>query len=152
MNNATSRFWNKVRKTDTCWLWSGYIKNSGYAQFTVNSKNVYVHRFSYELHKGIIPKGLEIDHLCSVRNCVNPEHLEAVNHKTNSSRARNAMREKSTCKNGHQFTEENTYLYQGHRHCKKCKEENYARYCRLHREEKNAYLREWRRSRALVVI
>lgn len=81
------------------------------------------HRFAYELHKGPIPKGLEIDHLCRNTLCVNPNHLEAVTHRENVRRgtsptARNAM--KSECKRGHPLDEKNTYLDGTGRKCKKC--------------------------------
>jgi len=59
---------------DSHWLWTGPIMANGYGKV----KNVLAHRASYELHVGPIPEGLEIDHLCRVRNCINPEHLEPV--------------------------------------------------------------------------
>jgi hypothetical protein len=75
-----------------CWIWTSALNGQGYGHlgWSENGKQVTrgAHRFSYELHKGQIPTGLTIDHLCYVRNCVKPEHLEAVTHEENLSRAR----------------------------------------------------------------
>lgn len=77
------RFWEKVGKTDTCWVWMGAKTNAGYgkiSRFSVHRHNTFVlvHRLSYEMHKGVIPDGLVLDHLCRNHACVNPNHLEAV--------------------------------------------------------------------------
>src|ERR1035437_5379402 len=80
-------FFSKVQKTETCWLWTG-CKVRGYGQVTIFYKRFYAHRLSFEAAKGKIPEGLEIDHLCHVKNCVNPDHLEAVTPKSNMKRRR----------------------------------------------------------------
>lgn len=80
---AAERFWAKVRKTATCWLWRGATNKSGYGNFWDGERNVSAHRFAF----GEVPEGLEIDHLCSVRNCVNPDHMEAVTHAENVRRS-----------------------------------------------------------------
>ena len=81
------RFWRKVKKTDTCWLWTGTLSNLGYGQFYPSGKPMLAHRYSFEHFKGPVPEDLELDHLCSTRNCVNPEHLEPVTHQENCLRA-----------------------------------------------------------------
>lgn len=69
------RFWARVDKTDNCWLWIGSKVHNGYGRIWSNGKTLLAHRFSYELHKGPIPKGLCVLHHCDVRNCVRPDHL-----------------------------------------------------------------------------
>lgn len=65
-----------------CWLWTGSLSNDGYSFFQGRSG----HRLAYETHRAEIPEGLVIDHLCRVRRCVNPEHLEPVSHQENVAR------------------------------------------------------------------
>lgn len=77
--NPENLFWSYVNKTNSCWLWTGTV-HLGYGKFKPEKRNLAAHRFSYELHKGIIPEGLEINHKCRVKSCVNPEHLEALTH------------------------------------------------------------------------
>lgn len=73
------RFWMKVNKTSTCWLWTAATQQKGYGIFGVGTgRTTPAHRYSYELHVGPIPEGMQIDHLCRVRSCVNPAHLEVV--------------------------------------------------------------------------
>lgn len=69
------RFWEKVDKTGECWLWQGYISHNGYGRFAPSDTIYQAHRLAYEWCVGPIPEGIQIDHICHVRNCVNPEHL-----------------------------------------------------------------------------
>lgn len=123
--HSIERFLAKIEFTPTCWLWTAG-KSSGYGTFVApGRRQVKAHRVSYELSIGPIPDTFVVDHLCRVRNCVNPEHLEAVNEKTNILRgvgfsAVNAVKE--TCAHGHLFDEENTRHRRGRpgRTCRAC--------------------------------
>lgn len=74
----SERFWSKVRVTHECWLWIAGLDHYGYGQFHLDRKVVKAHRLAYELVIGPIPVGLDIDHVCRVRRCVNPWHMELV--------------------------------------------------------------------------
>ena len=76
--DAVAYFWTKVNKTKTCWLWKGTIMLNGYGQFKTRNQRHLAHRFAYNAVRGAIPDGLQLDHLCRVRACVNPDHLEPV--------------------------------------------------------------------------
>lgn len=90
-----------------CWLWEGATTDHGYPLLSVaRSKNKLAHRVSYELHKEKIPQGMEVDHLCRVRCCVNPEHLEAVTPAENHFRAR-----KKFCSKGHALSGDNLRVW-----------------------------------------
>jgi len=99
-----------------CWLWDGYVKPNGYASMYVNESGTkeYAHRISYELYNGEIPEGKIIDHLCRVRSCVNPNHLEVVTHAINSQRSPimgNPQKKYAThCIRGHLLSGENLYI------------------------------------------
>ena len=78
-----NNFWSKVNKTDTCWLWTGYTNVKGYGTFNLNGKPVLAHRLSKMLSGSFPLDNQECDHLCRIRNCVRPSHLEWVDHKEN---------------------------------------------------------------------
>lgn len=129
----------KVREAESgCWEWFHYIESSGYAKLWVDRRAVMAHRFSYEFHIGPIPDGLEIDHLCRVRHCVNPWHLEPVTTAENIRRMV-AHREpyqhrRDACPNGHPYDDENTIHTATGRACAICKADANRAYYERNRE------------------
>ncbi|MBM0235909.1 hypothetical protein JNW88_00205 [Micromonospora sp. ATA32] len=139
------KLFDRIRKTDACWEWTGTVNGEGYGSFTLytpGGKGEHrathaAHRLVYTELVGPIPDGLTLDHLCHNvdsgcaggrqcrhRRCVNPEHLEPVAFEVNVSRglgptADNAR--KTRCVSGHEFTPENTYVRpEGGRECREC--------------------------------
>lgn len=86
MESIAQRFLRHVNKTSDCWYWTGYIGRHGYGSFRLDGKRINAHRASYILFKGVPPEGHEIDHLCRIRKCVRPDHLEAVTRQENRQR------------------------------------------------------------------
>jgi len=127
------RFWVKVDKTDGCWLWTGCMTKpagkNGYGQIRLDGRMQVAHRIAYELLVGPIPDGLDLDHLCRTRLCVNPAHLEPVtpyeNLRRGESPAARHMR-KTHCNRGHELAGDNLCIVNGgkSRRCKRCKRDN----------------------------
>lgn len=110
------------RSLDTpCWVCS-YTGPRGYTTIKVAGKTQIAHRFAYEELVGPIPKGLDLDHLCRVRNCVNPAHLEPVTRRVNLSRGMGQSAvacRTGLCKRGHSLA--NAYVRpNGRRDCREC--------------------------------
>lgn len=116
-----------------CWLWRGSITGTGYGTIYLPRPvgqpfGARAHRFSYEQFVGPIPDGLELDHLCRVRHCVNPQHLEPVTRHENIVRGigprltilRQAGVYRTHCRRGHELAGRNVYAYGGKRQCAVC--------------------------------
>ncbi len=132
------RFLSKFNKLGNgCWIWNGSFNNQEYSCFHIKRNGTWVkilaHRYSYELIRGPVPPGMELDHLCRDTRCINPDHLEAVTHQKNTERGEAGTYKRTTsktyCIHGHQYSEENTYINKhGFRSCKACRKLAYARY------------------------
>ena len=110
------RFLSHVKIIDSgCWEWQGRISNKGYAHFFWDKSTKNAHRFSYKQYVGPLTKGLQIDHLCRNKTCVNPSHLEQVTQQVNISRI--PRHTKTHCKKGHEYTPENSYFYKETKRC-----------------------------------
>lgn len=123
---AAERFLKHVKPgPDGCLLWTG-AKIKGYGHFMADGKFMLAHRWNYELHKGPIPEGLVLDHLCRTPACVNPDHLEAVSQRENIMRgtgysARHARL--THCPKDHPYDETNTNFTKWGRICRTCRKD-----------------------------
>lgn len=125
-----TRFWNRVDKTAGCWLWKGSKTRTGYGNLQIEAgKWDYAHRVSYRLAHGEIPPGRVIDHLCRVRNCVNPDHLEAVTQAVNVQRGARSYSFNGRCTSGkHDMSAPDSWRAIGSgRTCRTCDRESQAR-------------------------
>lgn len=121
--------WVEIDPETECWIWTG-AASSGYGRMTVDGRTRLSHVVSYEALVGPIPPGLELDHLCRVRRCANPDHLEPVTRRENTLRgdsiaARFAAR--SSCAHGHPYDEANTRTSPRGRECRACGREKMRR-------------------------
>lgn len=115
-----------VIQENGCWDWVGTVNPSGYGAWPIKKgESAAAHRILYKRAKGVIPLGLQLDHLCRNRKCVNPDHLEPVTCRMNILRgqgyaAQNAR--KVECGRGHPFTPENTItdIKRNERRCRIC--------------------------------
>lgn len=123
-----AKFWPLVNKRGPvpsfrrdlgrCWIWNGGIYE-GYGRIAFMSGRWFAHRAAYIATKGNIPKGLELDHLCRVKHCVNPDHLEAVTHQENVRRGKSSQ-VKLHCINGHERKAETLTFDDGCWRCSLC--------------------------------
>lgn len=139
IERAPQRFMQKVDKTSAgCWEWTAARSSSGYGQFGPGGRGsqALAHRWAYEFFVGPIPDGLELDHLCRNRACVNPEHLEPVTHRVNALRGYSPKILSyltGRCRQGHP---RDGLSRGGRRYCRECERTN--RHARLQRKKKVA--------------
>lgn len=124
------RFWGMVTPTGFCWEWRGSLRD-GYGKINVagsrGGRIATAHRVAYEMLIGPIPEGMQIDHLCRNRACVNPDHLEPVSAQENM--ARGAWARRNKCRKGHLLTGDNVRIRpDGARACRACDRISQARY------------------------
>lgn len=136
---AAERLWARVDRDGPvpqyrpdlgpCWLWGGAPCPNGYGKLVGDAgPMIGVHRLAYELLVGPIPEGLQLDHLCRVRTCVNPAHLEPVTGAENTRRAKLTYVPVAACLRGHPYDDANTYLDKtGARRCRRCARERATR-------------------------
>lgn len=110
-----------------CWLWTASDNGRGYGRIRHKGRTVQAHRLIYEFVKGEIPHGLELDHTCRVKCCVNPDHLDPIDHRENVRRgaagATTAKRQraKTHCPRGHEYSGYNLIVRaNGARQCREC--------------------------------
>ncbi len=127
MDFSEETFWSRVNKNgpNGCWLWESYVGSNGYGKFTTTYWSRGAHRVAYELSIGPIPEGLQIDHLCRIRHCVNPAHMETVTSRENTMRGEGPSAiaaRKTHCPKDHPYDAQNTGYRRGGRSrvCKEC--------------------------------
>ena len=128
-SSTDERFWSKVDASGDCWLWSAGRVKAGYGCYSVwlgEGKVVahYAHRYAYRNLVGEVPNGLDLDHLCRNRLCVNPDHLEPVSRRENLRRSGATHVGTKHCPKGHPYDEANTYVFvrKGQGPCRRCRE------------------------------
>jgi len=122
------RLLKKVEVDDRgCWRWQASTNSAGYGQTFAWKVGWLAHRLAYTVMVGAIPDGWEVDHRCRVRDCINPEHLEAVTQEENKRRQGAAV---THCPKRHEYTPENTFISKrgGGRRCRECDRANSRRF------------------------
>ena len=129
------RFWSKVDKGASCWLWTGTKDRKGYGKFWLGDRKESAHRTSWRLSGRDLDPALTLDHICRNASCVNPDHLDMVTMRENLRRGLNSaaiFARRDSCIRGHEYTDENTAwsTYDNRppwRRCRACHREDYYR-------------------------
>lgn len=136
--SVPDRFWEKVNMVGPvpehrpdlgpCWIWTGAHAKRGYGLFWHSGRMRWAYRWLYLTVVGVVPEGLELDHVCRTPACVRPDHLEPVTHAENMRRGSTAT--KTHCAQGHEFTESNTYRAPSgrRRDCRTCMRDRVLRH------------------------
>lgn len=131
IKDLPERFRRKVEVApDGCWLWTGAQRHNGYGHLWTPDGFMAAHRFAYQALSGPIPADAELDHLCRVRRCVNPDHLEPVARGENVRRGLRGYGARPLCRNGlHDITDPAnvTLRANGQRQCRPCEQASWAR-------------------------
>lgn len=127
------RLWPRIdRQADGCWLWIGGRDSQGYGEIWTGEAMRRVHQIVYELLVGLVPAGLQLDHLCRVRHCCRPDHLEPVTRRENIARGKGFTAingRKVACHAGHPFEGANLYITpDGKRSCRECRRQRMRRW------------------------
>jgi hypothetical protein len=157
---SEEKFWNNVRKTDTCWFWTRCLDKNGYGKVSVMGGPVCAHWVSFVLNNQCIKDEMTVAHTCSNRNCVNPVHLILATRKENVLKGDSPVSQnckKEVCKRGHPLSGSNLILCRdGSRQCNLCRKlknshewkekkrisQYHKEYYQKHRKEALAYARE----------
>lgn len=161
------RFWSKVEPGENgCLEWTASHNGRGYGRCQINNRMRPAYHWTYEWNGGVIPDGMEIDHICENPKCVNPSHLEAVTPTENKHRR---IGRTSQCRRGHEYTDANTYICKdGDRRCRECmrmvqreyytgrweddsRKEYVAAWEEQHKKDRRAYKAEWYKRKKLSI-
>lgn len=138
-DTLSKRFWSKVRKTKSCWIWTGYRKPHGYGRIWFKKGPEAAHRVIFCLAGKKIPKGMVVDHICRNKSCVRPSHLRIVTIRQNAleNNPGTAFQNlhKTHCKRGHELTEDNLVKSLPYRRCLICARSDSRNYMRRIRKE-----------------
>jgi hypothetical protein len=168
LRKELGRFFEKVEFAGDgdCWTWVGSRYGNGYGQFWLRGRKMCAHRAAWLLFIGALPERpeAELDHQCNNRACVNPDHLQILTHRANllknrKPRAKPAPQRRKRgrvlathCRNGHEYSEANTFLYRlktGRivRRCRGCAVETQRRFRKRHPDANAAACRKWQAKR-----